>query len=109
MSLFVLSDKVHRNGSCLFILEQTFLSETRVVFFSLSRTAVEFKHFRERWADGIMDLHTHCDNKKKTYNGRSLKAKPLLAGRRTGGQIRRIPNVPQKFSTQSRFPKQGGT
>lgn len=65
VSLFVLSDKVHRNGSCLFIPEQTFLSETRVVFLSLSRTAVEFKHFRERWADGIMDLHTHCDNKKK--------------------------------------------
>lgn len=44
VSLFVLSDKVHRNGSCLFIPEQTFLSETRVVFLSLSRTAVEFKH-----------------------------------------------------------------
>lgn len=85
MSLFVLSDKVHRNGSCLFILEQTFLSETRVVFLSFSRTAVEFKHFRERWADGIMDLHTHCDNKKKNYNGRSLKAKPPLAGKTDRG------------------------
>lgn len=33
-----------------------FLSEICVVFLSFSCIVVEFKYFRERWVDGIMDL-----------------------------------------------------